>query len=367
MKINSAINHLIILLLLSVSCMRNTNTNTNENADKIALKISDFTEVQIDSPFEILSGEPKFVLLSPGEDYSYGFSKTLKVEYIKNKIYIQEYSKYKLLVYDDSGNPVLKLDYRGRGPNEYLQITDFDVDTDGNIWIADAQKNKLFKYSDAGIMLESWPYRSEVAKICCLNNNRFLYGIANWDYSEFAGTALAIADSTSNIQSSILSYPERNDPNYGFSSVFSRTGNSVFYNWPVDDNLYEVSYDGELLNTYYFDFGSLSVPEKWRSNLELFESFLPNYLFLVHSSQVTPEYVVTGMSNSVDWFSVIMDREKKEAAYFNENTSGYSLVGQYDSGSVWRIDTNCDLDDIPSYVGEWLNNGGDVLAFIPFE
>ena len=353
----------VSVLAIFVSCA--AKQSDADTTGKTVITVSDFKEVQVDTPFEMFAGEPKFVHLSSKEGYS--FSKAFKVEYINNKIYILDQNHYRLVVFEDSGAPVFKLDYKGRGPNEYLQITDFAVAPDGTLWIADAQKDRMFKYSAQGVMQESEPFYSEIVRMCGLDDGRLLVGIANYDYSQYAGTALALADSTARIQTPILPYPKRNDPNYWFTSVISRGENGVFYNWPVDDNLYEISYDGELLNTYYFDFGAKTVPMKWRNDLEPHEAKLPEYRFLSRSYKVTPEYVICAVTDSENWFSVIMDREKKTAAYFDDKTSGYTLLGQYPYGSIWRIDPTCDASKLPAEVQGWLEDEDDVLALIPIE
>ena len=244
-------------------------------------------------------------------------------------------------------------------------MVDVKTSPDGTLWVADAQKDRMFRYSPQGVMQESSPYYGEIVRMCGINDGRFLVGIASYDYTEYAGTALAIADSTATIQTPVLPYPERTDPNYWFTSIISRGENGVFYNWPVDDNLYEISYDGELLNTYYFDFGTKTIPMKWRKNLEPHESQLPEYRFLTRTFKVTPKYIICSMSNSMDWDSVILDREKKTAAYFDDKTSGYVLIGQYPYGSIWRIDPTCDASKLPAEVQGWLENEDDVIALIP--
>lgn len=357
---------IFVAALLFMGSCSNQGRHGGEDG-KIVIKYSDFKEVQVDSPFEMIESEPRFVRLSSGENNSFGFSGIDRIEILNNKIYILDNSHYRLLVFEDSGAPAFKLDLRGRGPNEYLQISDFDVDEDGTIWVADAQKNRMFKYSSEGVMQKSLPYVSEITMVCCLGDGQFLIGLGNWDNSEFAGTALALSDSAFAVKTPILPFPKNTDSNFEFNSVFSRGEEGVFYNWPIDDNLYEISYDGTLRNTYYFDFGEKTVPDKWRRNVEPILPKLLDYCFLVNTFQVTSDYVVCGIRINEVWNSVIMDREKKTMACFEPKTSGYNLVGQYPSGSIWQINSNCEMDNLPSEVQEWLDNDDDVLVLIPFK
>lgn len=336
----------------------------------VVIKMSDFEEIRADSPFELFEAEPRFVHLQAGEDNSFGFARISKIEIVGDKIYIfdeQPRTYYRVLIFDLDGNPVAKIDSRGRGPNEYLQITDFAVDPAGNIWIADAQKDVLFKYSEAGEMLESRPYTSEISKICCIDGGKCLLGIANWDVSDYAGTALALADASAVIEQPLLPFPEMTDPNYVFGSELSRGKSGVFYNWPIDDYLYEVSYDGALQNTYYFDFGSKTFPEKWRADVEPHEGELAEYQFLVGTYQITPRHIVCGMHKDDKWNAAVIDREAKTIAYFDTRDSGYSLSGQYPGGSIWRLDANCDTTLLPAAVRTWLDAGEETIALLPLD
>ena len=356
---------IIVTTFLLLSC--SNQSIRKDGGERIVIKLSDYKEVQEESPLEMFESTPQIVHLLSDENNAYGFSNINKIVVFNNKIFILDESHYRLLVFDDMGNPLFKLDYRGRGPNEYLQITDFDIDQAGNIWIVDAQKNRFFKYSSEGILIKSLPYMSEVSMLCSIDESQFLLGVANYDESEFAGTAVALSDSSFAIKASMLPFPKNTDPNFGFKSEFSKGKDGVFYNWPIDDYLFEISYDGTLRNTYYFDFGMRTVPEKWRRNIEPILPRLRDYCFLVNTYQVTSDFVVCGMRINDVWNSVIMDREKKIMASFEPKTSGYNLVGQYPSGSIWQIHSNCEMSRLPTEVREWLNNDDDVLVLIPFK
>ena len=113
-------------MLLLMSCSGQVRPDTD---GKTVITLSDYKEVRVDTPFELFDGDVRYMRLSTGDGY--GFSKVYKAEYINNNIYILDQNHYRLVVFDDNGQPVYKLDYKGRGPNEYLQITDFAVAPDG--------------------------------------------------------------------------------------------------------------------------------------------------------------------------------------------------------------------------------------------
>ena len=68
----------------------------------------------------------------------YSFTEISKLVFKKDKFYISDWATRRIIVLDLNGNPVFVLNRRGRGPEEYLQVTDFDVDivVDYGFWMA---------------------------------------------------------------------------------------------------------------------------------------------------------------------------------------------------------------------------------------
>src|SRR5699024_11784575 len=56
----------------------------------------------------------------------------------------------RLLVFDQQGHGLLAIDRTGQGPEEYTQISRFDVDTAGNIHIIDGRLDELIVYGPDG-------------------------------------------------------------------------------------------------------------------------------------------------------------------------------------------------------------------------
>ena len=348
-----------VVLFLLASCADRGTDGT------VVIKFKEYKEVQVSSPFEMMGVEPRYVHLVSDDTDAFFYSDIIRAEYRNNKIYILDKSQEKLLVFRDDGTPSFKLDYRGRGPNEYLQITDFDVDKEGAIWVADAQKNRVFKYSDVGKMVESYPNTNEIIKLCCINDSRFLVGLSNAVSLEEEGTALAVTNPFFETETPLLPHPTNTDPMFRFTSLLSKGEYGVFYNWPIDDYLYEISYDGKLLNTYYFDFGKKKVPEEIRNDvITHYYTDLSDYLMLNNAYQVTQDFILCGIRTGGSWYSVVMDRKNKQITYFNEQASGFMLVGCFASGSIWKIEPGSNLDALPTEVVEWLDEGDSVIALI---
>ena len=91
-----------------------------ENVQEI--DVTSFDEIESSNPVEVYKTEPKYIRLNNLENAKYTFSKIEKMVIRKDLLYILDYKARRLMAFDMEGNPVKVIDYRGRGPKEYLQI-----------------------------------------------------------------------------------------------------------------------------------------------------------------------------------------------------------------------------------------------------
>ncbi len=350
------------IIILFAGCRQNS--PVYENATDVA--IADFKKVEAVSPSEIYGTEPAYIRLETTDSALFSFRDIEKVVIEDNLIYILESTFKKLIVYDMDGAPVKVIDYRGRGPKEYLQITDFDVDKDGYIWIADAQKNVLYKYGKDCKVVSAQLYPYEVNKIRCLDSGGFIFQIGSWDDSYLSGCELVVADSSLNVKSKLLKYPKDKNMDIVFKTTISDNGEDCFYMDPISDYLFNLSSDGEISAIYHLDFGSRTVPDDIRKDIGKNYSRLKNYSFAFSSYKVTPSFITFGVIGK-DWSSAVIDRNKKEIAYFDFSASAFRLAGQYSGGSIWQVLDVTDKKGLPENVAGWLEEGYDVLMLTPYE
>ena len=77
-----------------------------------------------------------------------------------------------------------------------------------------------------------------------------------------------------------------------------------------------------MQNTYYFDFGAKTVPEKWRLDVDPHFEQLIEYQFLVGNYQVAPNHILCGMYKGGMRNAAVMDRKEKTIAYFDKLLAG---------------------------------------------
>lgn len=79
----------------------------------------------------------------------------VKVRFHADKMFLQDHAE-KLFVFNTNGKFLYKIGKKGRGPGEFLELRDFDIDKDGNIYILEFQK--ILKYSNDGTFLTRFPF-----------------------------------------------------------------------------------------------------------------------------------------------------------------------------------------------------------------
>ena len=117
--------------------------NFNSDNPQDTLRLSDiFSEVQ-------------YVKLSDIPNASVGNISSVRIN--SERIYLQDMSNKQIVVYDREGNYLMNIHRRGRGPGEYVSLTQFDVnDKTGEISILDLSSRKMLVYDPSGDFLRDF-------------------------------------------------------------------------------------------------------------------------------------------------------------------------------------------------------------------
>jgi hypothetical protein len=104
-----------------------------------------------------------------------------KVQILDSKIYVMDCKQHSIYIFDNKGKYLRKIYRRGGGPEEYIYITDFNVDaTTGNIWVYDGQSGRMLNYTSEGQFLNKQEIPLGLSFIS-LKNNRWMF------YTEYGG------------------------------------------------------------------------------------------------------------------------------------------------------------------------------------
>ncbi|MDR0385794.1 MAG: 6-bladed beta-propeller, partial [Prevotellaceae bacterium] len=135
-------------------------------------------------PDELIQ-EKTYIKLDASSDDAF-FKKISKIKIVRNKIYISDNERtvQKLLVFNIDGSFEGLVGRRGQGPGEYLQVSDFDVSTDGTVYVIDGQSDRLFIFDSAFHFVSARKLPFEIDIIHSLSNNQYLLGLSSWNTGE---------------------------------------------------------------------------------------------------------------------------------------------------------------------------------------
>ena len=200
------------------------------------MKISDYTDIQ-----SIFFNDAEYVILDT-ETQEAMFRGADKILFKNGKLYLLDQASRKIIVFDRNGSLDMSLSKRGRGPGEYLQITDFDVDDEGNIWLVDGQRNLLLTYSSNGKFLRSKNLQYEVEFIKCLSSDSLLLSLAPWDASRYKRSTILLVNRELDVADAMIERDSATDPNYVFPTIgFTDTGECVLYHRPINDKVFGIT------------------------------------------------------------------------------------------------------------------------------
>ena len=162
------------IIVIASSCSIADNGSDSESIPFNKLQVTSYDDI-----LEDLFGNMEYTVLKT-DSTEYMFTSPQKIVYKDNTFYIHDWvnpRNSKVVAFDNKGNPVLSLNKRGRGPGEYLQISDFDIDDNKDLWIVDGQDDVLLHYSDDCSFIDSKKLPFEVNYIKCINDGMFFFGL----------------------------------------------------------------------------------------------------------------------------------------------------------------------------------------------
>lgn len=216
------------------------------------------------------------------------------------------------------------------------EISDIDLNKNGEISALVAGKRSFFNYSTEGRLLSTVPNGVIGDKIVCLEDGARLV------YNEYSATdisgyhQLLLFDKKGNLQSRIYPYPPGIDNfAYTLSGFISKSDNTVWFAPPFCDTVYEVA-GKKLTPRYTFDFGRDAVPEALRSQkISGWDVHQNAYL--------SEDFVKTGHFLIFDYFknqkmNIGLFDEKNMQFYKTKDASKYYLYGLLGYGRLFPKD-----------------------------
>lgn len=267
--------------------------------------------------------------------------------------YILDFRFPIIYIFNNKGECVNKINNQGQGPNEYIHISDFEIDTiSKKLTILDPTNSTLHEYDLNG----NFKKRISLPR---LNRSYYKFSYLNSDLMIFwtfdYKNRVKFYSLTEN---KIIkeSFPEEVNVLNDFLLDFSHRN---FLCRPISNTVFEYSPNCEIKESYTWDFGSLNNDEKTLENKsESFSKMDPNtFIEKVRSSEVVNYVFASNGGNSTyDMTQIIrknrilniLHNKKKNKSYVfektKENASFFPIYWTEDYVIGKKLETDKNLD-----------------------
>ena len=231
------------------------------------------------------------------------------------------------------GELMAKIDKQGNGPDEYLNVSDFQVCDDGNVWILCRNTKTLQLYSwdnklRQKIKLDLW-----IQNICLLNDKMLLY-VGN-EANDYSRQLFEMNLKTGKIENSYKEFDPYKSQYLHIkgTNIFCVDSKSdCYYSELFNDTIYKISGDS-ITAEMVFDWGGHNVPRnfyknKFRDIVDFFQNFHSKNvyaygvnLFLKTNSSTWVSYFYRKKS----YIAVLTDNQKKQTVFNRFNVDGYPV------------------------------------------
>ncbi|MCK9414835.1 MAG: 6-bladed beta-propeller [Prolixibacteraceae bacterium] len=187
-----------------------------------------------------------------------------RIVFIDNKYYIKSTNgrqNAKIFVFNTDGNFLFKIDHRGVGPGEYIEMKDFQILQDSLLMTASNSDYKTNLYDLKGNFIKQLDFRYNIKEIQPLCDGKVVLYHSN--LRELNMNAQTLLDTTCNVLSHFFKVDKVAEAKLTCqinANAFSVCDEKVYFNYPFCDTIYQIA--GQKYSpAYYIDFGNKKHPE----------------------------------------------------------------------------------------------------------
>lgn len=164
-----------------------------------------------------------------------------KLQIINNNIYILDAKQHVIMLFDNNGRFLNKINRTGKGPGEYLSIDDFFV-RDSFIYILSSSSQKILIFDQALKHIKSFKTDAFPSRMEYVYNNLFVYNCFNSrDLKNFHIFDLE----SGKLKSKFVSYRAKQTGAAFHDSALAKNDSLLHYFLPYDYHIYQMTEKGE--------------------------------------------------------------------------------------------------------------------------
>ncbi|MCC8114378.1 MAG: 6-bladed beta-propeller [Bacteroidales bacterium] len=183
---------------------------------------------------------PKIICLDYGDFRPLGnIDKILATDSL---LFLQGMKDQKVVVFSQEGKALKEVARLGNGAGEYLNMYNFDIDSNGNVYVGDIMKRNIIKYLAPNyINFETYPMDCSFLSICVADSTLYIEDLLDQDNNT---VKLAKVESKTGRITPVLNalYPEDyRIPNYTNGHFFKGTNDDIYFYNRFADQIYKIN------------------------------------------------------------------------------------------------------------------------------
>ena len=306
MKENTFLIFCAILTILQISCKQNSNKNTlpvfkNVNVDVIENHIRDYAESNTNNAKRIFVENPKdiqklnlsviidsisYIKLSNDPEAIVG--EINKIEFIGNDFLILDRNKTKSLKkFNAKGEYLMPIGSFGKGPNEYIEPTDFTI-TKSEIIVYDQFTQRMIFYDYQGKYLKDQKVPFLFLKFQWIPTNHFIYYSLDQDNDHLQSIVNhSVFQSNTSFVLSHRGFKRQKNlyQSLFVENNFSKSSGRLFFHPTYSDTIFALDENGFINEEFIIDFGERKLPGSLtlRENIKEFECISKENFYIIFS------------------------------------------------------------------------------------
>ena len=324
------------LIYLMQSCT-NKEAQSNYSLEDVPIVI-DIDSVKTDT---LKTNFVHYIPLETTKDCLIGWANKVLIK--NDRIYVADFNQaMALFIFDMKGNFLFKIDKRGQGPGEYVNFKDFDIQTNGDIYIFDHYRKKFLVCNPEGKYLHEITTDFIFVDFCLFGSKMY------WTTLRDSGKSyanLAVYKMEDKQTEFILTDEEYlYDIAIGYSShKFYYSPDSIIYYSPqVSEVIFSIDGDGihPAIGIKNLKKPSKYLIEEWKKDFDDFFKYNRSDGYFIEAINIyeTDKYITFKIKDFPYNFTVLYNKQSRHTCFIFDQNIGTSEVkgsiGKYFFGVV---------------------------------
>jgi len=301
---------IFILLIIFISCntIQRNKDDTNNRINILKILKSNKKTFNGDK----IINKIELIQLETNNNCLVGYIEKLRAD--SNNIYILDNQKNLTTFNSVTGENIFSINSKGKGPGEYIDITDFAVSQNGKLAIADMSLRKILIYNNHGQFQKEIKLSSGLMSLSFLNDSILILYIP----SQLNRQKIPYINCV-NINSELITTIRKfnyitNNSHYLKPCDFNRFRENLYIKVPFCDTIFFVT-KTNLTPYKYIDYSGKDIPVKLFSNMKKYTNNRTKYIEWSDYFE-TENY----------FFFTVLYKEELKRGIINKKTNEFSLI-----------------------------------------